>query len=656
MGQSASAVSRSVEPGCGSSRWRSSWLALLGMSFVAPPLAAAPVPSVPDAWLTVAERSEFRATSSYEETMDYLRRLDEASSEIRVETFGRSAQGRPLPLVILSAEGAFTPEAAARLAKEKGKPIVLVQNGIHPGEIDGKDASLMLLRDVVLGRRPELLEAATLLVIPIYNADGHERVSPWNRPNQDGPVEGMGFRTTTSGLDLNRDHLKAVSPEARAVLALFDRWQPHLHVDDHVTDGSDHDWVLTWSWAEPPQIDPAIGAWLAERMPKVLAATAAKGHLAGPYIDLLDRSDPAKGFSSSVGEPRYATGYYPLRHRPSILVEMHSYKPYRERVLANRDFLAELIAETGRSGRGLIAAIAAAEAATVAAGRPDAPPSTAVLSWAEAPAPDRIVVPFREWSVEPSVALGVPILVFGEATRPTEVDWHHRPVPETTVPRPRGYLVEAGWPEIEARLVAHGLRVERLVRPVDATVETLHVSAPAFAESSYQGLVGVEAEVERRPARMRVPAGTLWVPADQPGFDVAIHLFEPDAPDSLFAWGLLSSVTEQKEYIEPRVLDPIVREMLASDEALASEWAAALEEEAFASDWQARWIWWHRRTPYWDSTVGRLPVVRVMARPAKLATEPWVPGMAVAATRPAPPVTAVPLDEPGLEPAAPPGS
>ena len=589
---------------------------------VPPAAAAAPGAPVPDEWLTVAERSGFRATASYEETIDFLHRLDEASEAIRLETFGTSAQGRPLPLVVLSAEGAFTPEAAARLAEERGKPVVLVQNAVHAGEIDGKDASLMLLRDVALGRRPELAAAATLLVVPIYNVDGHERVSPWNRPNQDGPEEGMGFRTTTSGLDLNRDHLKAVSPEARGVLALFDRWRPHLHVDDHVTDGSDHGWVLTWSWAEPPQVHPAIGAWLAEHMPRVLAVTEAKGHPAGPYVDLEDRSDPSQGFSSRIAEPRFATGYYPLRQRPSILVEMHSYKPYRERVLANRDFLAELVVEAGRGGRTLIDAVAAAQAATVAAGRPDAPPSTAVLSWVDAPEPDRLVVPFHEWRLEPSVALGVPVLVYGDELRPTEVDWYHRPAPEKTVARPRGYLVEPGWPAIEERLAAHGLRVERLVRPVDAAVETIHVPAPAFADTSYQGLVRVAAEVERRPARMRVPAGTLWVPADQPAFDVAIHLFEPDAPDSLFAWGLLSTVTERKEYIEARVLEPLVRELLASAPGLAAEWAAALEDEAFAADPQARWEWWYRRTPYWDATVGRLPVVRVLERPPGLVTRP----------------------------------
>ena len=356
---------------------RSPWPALaaaLALGAAAVPALAAE-PTVPEEWRTVAERSGFAATGTYAETMELLARVAAASPAIEVSSFGRSGEGRELPLVIVSADGAFTPEAAAALARERGKPVVLVQNGIHAGEIDGKDACLMLLRDVALGRRPELLEAATLLVVPIYNVDGHERVSPYNRPNQNGPVDGMGFRTTSAGLDLNRDHLKLDTTEARAMVGLFNRWRPHLHVDDHVTDGSDHGWVLTWSVAEAPQLHPEVDAWVGEHLPRALAATEAAGHPAGPYVDLVDRANPAAGFSSMVSQPRYATGYYPLRHRPSVLVEMHSTKPYRDRVLANRDFLAALLAEVRAGGRALVTAVAGAEAETVALGGPQAAPS-----------------------------------------------------------------------------------------------------------------------------------------------------------------------------------------------------------------------------------------------------------------------------------------
>ena len=286
---------------------------------------------------TRAELTDFQATSSYDETIDFLKKLQAHFPEMYFGFYGSSGQGRPLPFVVVSKEKSFTGRRAQRLPK----PVVLIQNGIHAGEIDGKDASLMILRDMAAGRHREILDAVTLVILPIYNVDGHERVSPYNRPNQDGPRQGMGFRTTAGGLDLNRDHLKISSEEARSLIALVNAWRPHLHIDNHVTDGVDHDWVLTWAWAEAPQAPAPVDAWLRAHMPAVLAATAKAGHKNGPYVDLLDGNDPAKGFSSWVGQPRYSSGYFPLRNRPSILVETHSYKPYKDRVLATRDFLCD---------------------------------------------------------------------------------------------------------------------------------------------------------------------------------------------------------------------------------------------------------------------------------------------------------------------------
>lgn len=576
-----------------------------------PAEAREPLPPISEEWLTVAERTDFRATSSYDETLALLHRLaGEMPGKLRIESFGTSGEGRDMPLAILSAAGAFTPEAARDAAASERSPIAMIQSGIHAGEIDGKDATLMLLRDMALGRRP--LPEATVLWIPIYNVDGHERVSPYNRPNQNGPVEGMGFRTNAAGLDLNRDHLKLASPEARALIGLFDRWRPDVHVDNHVTDGVDHDWVLTWSWAEAPQVAAPVGEWLDRRLPRVLAATEAAGHRVGPYVDLVARNDPGQGFSSRVVEPRYATGYYPLRNRPSILVENHSYKPYRNRVLANRDFLAALLAELDRSGDELIAAVRAADETTVALGRPDAEPSPLVLAWVPDPEPSRIRFPVYAWEVVESPALGVPTVVYerGEVDE-IEVDWHHRSVPGLRVERPRGYLVLPGWPQIEARVEGHGLRYRRLERPAKLSVETIRISEPQLADSSYQGLARVEGEVTRRSEELEVPAGTLWIPADQPDFEVAAQLFEPEAPDSLFAWGLLSAALERKEYIGTARLDELAAEMLAASSEVAAEWEAALADEEIAADWRARWLWWYRRTPYWDDTVGRLPILRV---------------------------------------------
>jgi len=567
---------------------------------------------------TRAEESAFQATSTYDETIDFLKKLQTYFPGMYLGFYGSSGQGRPLPYVVVSKDGAFNGGKAQRL----GKPIVVIQNGIHAGEIDGKDASLMILRDLALGKHPDIFDAVTLVILPIYNVDGHERISPYNRPNQDGPRQGMGFRTTTNGLDLNRDYLKLSSPEARALAALVNTWRPHLHVDNHVTDGVDHDWVLTWGWAEAPQAPAPVDAWMRAHMPAVLAATAKAGHKNGPYVDLDDRDDPAKGFSSWVGEPRYSSGYFPLRNRPSILVETHSYKPYEKRVLATRDFVLALLAEIAHDPASLTRAVAEAEAATVAQGKPDAPPSDIVVGWKESEEADRIRFPVYAGETRPSVVSGQPMLFYrrGEV-REIEVPWHHKGKATKTLPRPRGYLVLPGWPQIEERLRGHGLRVERLTQPVDLEVETMRVSQPQAAPSSYQGLTRVSATVARAAERRHVPAGALWVPADQPDFEVAVQLLEPEAPDSLLSWGVLSSVFEGKEYIDPRRLDGLAAEML-KDPKTAAEWQAALQDEKLAADANARYLWWYRRTPYWDESAGLLPYFRLLQAP-KLATQAW---------------------------------
>ena len=574
--------------------------------------------AVPEEWLTVAERSSFQATSSYDETVALLRRLAETSPAIHLESFGRSGMGRPLPLVVVSADRAFTPAAAAAT----GKPIVVIQSCVHAGEVDGKDASLQLLRDWALGRR-ELPRQTIVLFAPIYNADGHEQVSPDNRPNQDGPVDGMGVRTTAAGIDLNRDHLRLASPEARAMIALFNAWRPHLHVDNHVTNGVDHAWVLTWAVAESPQLDAGLDGWVRAHLPPALAATARAGHPNGRYVELVDDLDPAKGHQFGPGSPRFATDYYPLRNRPSVLVEMHSHKPYRQRVEANRDFLLALLAEVERDPRSLVAAAAAADRATVAAGRPDAGPSQVVLRWRTSPEPELIRWPAYDWFTEPSLVTGSELLRFRRGQiREVSIPSFHVPEAELALPRPRGYLVLPGWPQIEGLLAGHGLKVWRLTAPLDAAVETTRVADPVLAAASYQGAVMVkEVAVSRAVERRAIPAGALWVPADQPDFEVAVQLFEPEAPDSMLRWGLLDTVFERKNYIDESVLEDLARTMLA-DPAVAAAWQQALADQTFAADRRARYLWWYRRTRFWDEQVGLLPSFRVMT-PVPMALEAW---------------------------------
>ena len=502
---------------------------------------------------------------------------------------------------------------------------MLIQNGIHAGEIDGKDASLMLLRELALGMHPEILDAVTLVVLPIYNVDGHERISPFNRPNQDGPRQGMGFRTTTNGLDLNRDYLKLSSEEARSLIALVNYWRPHLHVDDHVTDGVDMDWVLTWSWAEAPQAPAPVDAWLRAHMPAVLAATAKAGHKVGPYVDLVDRNDPAKGFSSWVGQPRYSTGYFPLRNRPSILVENHSYKPYRQRVLANRDFLWALLDEMARDPAALTRAVAAAPR------RPRWPRASRTRRprrwrWTSSRAtrPDRIRLPVYAGEMKTSVVSGAA----APALPPRRGDARSRS-PGSTSPgwsspspgRAAIWCSPAGR-RSRQRLRGHGLRVERLAqaggargrgdagRRSEARRRLLPGADPADRQGRADG--GAAADPRRRALGAGGPAGLRGGGA-APGARGA-------GLAALLGAALLASSRARSSSI--RGCSKGWRPRCSRTPGSPPSGQAALADPKLAADSQARYQWWFRRTPYRDAAVGLLPYFRVMKAPA-LDTRPW---------------------------------
>lgn len=566
---------------------------------------------IPDKWLTVAEKNAFNITASHAQTLDFLDQLASKSDFIEVTNFGVSGLGRQLPLVIVSKDRLFTPEAA----HQAGKAVVLIQSCIHPGEVDGKTASLMLLRDIVLGINDPLLDAGVILFAPIYNADGHEDVSPINRANQHGPVGGMGFRTTATGLDLNRDHLKLDSVEAQALVALINRWQPQLHVDNHVTNGSHHHWLLTWSTAEAPQLSPNLDNWLGQHLPPVFEKLDAAGIPAGPYVSLVDSVDPNKGIDSSVSGPRYSTGFFTIRNRISILVEMYAYAPFEARVRANKALLEELLSEIARRPADLVTAVKLAEKSTIKLGRPDAEPSDIVLRWRTTTGGDTIKFPVCRWSLADSIVSGQPMIRYSCAPDDPvlEVPWHHRPEAELSIKRPRGYVLLPGWAEATRRIEDHGLLFEEIQVPVTIDVETIRLSRPKTASTPYQGRVGIEAfETSRQIESRLIPRGAVWIPADQPNFEVAVQLLEPEAPDSFVRWGLVNSLFERKEYIGLDRLEDLASDMV-SDPAVLSAWQEALKDEAFASNWRARYIWWYSRTKFWDESVGLMPVFRIMS-------------------------------------------
>jgi Zinc carboxypeptidase len=551
-----------------------------------------------DPWVTPSERDQLRTTPRYDETIAYLKRLVAAAPQLKMIPIGKSDEGREIWMVIASKDRAFTPEALRR----SGKPIVLAQAGIHAGEIDGKDAGLMLLRDItVRGTKRELLDGANFLFVPIFNVDGHERYSRYSRINQRGPEEG-GWRANARNLNLNRDYMKADTPELRAMLRAIDTWQPDLYVDLHVTDGADYQYDITFGWNDRQAYSPAIATWLDNvYRPIVDAGLRSAGHIPGP---LIFTDDPLSVLRDEQSDPRFSAGYGDARHLAAILVENHSLKPYDQRVLGTYVYLEQTLRVVAREGATLRTATASDRAR-----RPERIP----LSW-RVPGdvqPEQIEIlgiasrktlsPISggirtEW-------LGQPLTKKGPLLRDTEV--------ATSIAAARAYWIPAAWQDIIAKLNIHGIDYERINAPREVEVTMLRFAEPKYAAAQFEGHVRVTAAETAERHRQRFPAGSVRVSTDQPLGTLAALLLEPSSSDSFFQWGFFNSILSPTEYVEGYIMEPMAERMLAEDPKLAEEFQHKIEtDSAFRGDPNARLQWLFEKTPFYDERAMLYPVGR----------------------------------------------
>lgn len=551
-------------------------------------------------WITPAEKMRLLDSPGYDETIAWLRKLADASPLIDLQEFGRTPQGRPLYVVIATKENFSTPAAL----RTSGKPTVLAQAGIHSGEIDGKDAGMMLLRDIAFGGKDALLDHANFLFVPVFNADGHERSSDWNRPNQRGPVH-QGWRTTAQNLNLNRDYVKADAPEMRAMLRLIQAWAPSLYLDLHVTDGIDYQYDITFGyngWDGFTSWSPQGSAWLEKYFrPATDAALKQAGHIPGPLINAVNTRDLTAGISAGNGDPRFSTGYGDLRHLPSVLLENHSLKPYPQRVLGTYVFLESALTAAGAHAAELTAAIAADNAAR---------PAEIPANWGDGGGPvtkmDFLGIAYEEFV---SPASGV-----------KEVRWLGTPKlykdlpvigdkPGVILRRPKAYYVPATKPEVIATLAAHGVQMETLKAPRTGEVELYRLTDVKAATEPFEGHYTLTAGVKPERHTETFPTGSVRIPTDQPLGELAAIMLEPQSRDSLFAWGFFNEILQRTEYIEGYVVAPMAEKMLADDPKLKAEFEARLAaDEKFAKDPTARLQWFYARSKFYDDRYLLYPV------------------------------------------------
>ncbi|WBX93333.1 M14 family metallopeptidase [Pseudoxanthomonas mexicana] len=574
-------------------------------------LALASAANAQSALTTVAERSGFSETGRYEEVTAlcdaFARQYPKA---VRCTTFGTTPEGRPMKALVASTSGALTPEQAQR----RGLPVVLIQGGIHAGEIDGKDAGFLALREVLEGRAANgALDKLVWVFVPVFNVDGHERFGAWNRPNQRGPKE-MGWRTTAQNYNLNRDYLKADTPEMQAMLQLVQRWDPLVTVDLHATNGAqfEHDISIQ---VEPVHAGDAglRTAGLALRT-GVIDDLAKQGSLPLPYYpSFVTQDDPSSGFEDGVPPPRFSHGYFLLRNRIAMLVETHSWKEYPVRVRITRNTVVSVLEHVARDGASWLTTAKQADiAAASLGGRQES------LTYVAAPAARTVEFRGYAYTRTTSDVSGALMTRYDETTPQVwRVPLKDDIRPGIVVEAPgAGYLVpaaEAAW--VAAVLKTHGVEYRLLGKAWQGDAQVFRATKSSFGSASVETHQRLTVEGDWTRESRATPAGALFVPIAQPRARLVMALLEPKAPDSLLAWGRFNNAFERKEYMEDYVAEAVAREMLR-DPAVKAEFERRLREDtAFAQSPAARLEFFYRRHPSWDERYQLYPVLRVDAAP-----------------------------------------
>jgi hypothetical protein len=577
-------------------------------------LACTPAPARAAAPATVADLRTTAELTGYARTgrYDEVERLCGAfaatwPAQVRCVTFGTTPERRPMLALVVSADGVLTPADA----RARDRAVVLVQGGIHAGEIDGKDAGFAMLRDALQGRiAPGALARVTWVFVPVLNVDGHERFGPWQRPNQVGPEE-MGWRATAQNLNLNRDYTKADAPEMRALLAFVNDWDPVVYADLHTTDGADFEHDVSVQVQPDQSEDAALGAEARRLRDALLERLTARGSLPLPfYPSFVETDRPESGFTYAPYAPRYQTGYWPLSNRVGLLVETHSWKDYATRVRVTRELLAGLLERVAAEPQRWTALAAAADARARRLGG-----TPLELAWENTP--ESRTIEFRGYAFtrRPSPVSGALAIEY-DPSRPEvwRVPLRDRVRPTVTATLPRGgYVVPAAYvADLEPRLRAHGIAFEAWAEPRTGLRAEVFRVTKFTTRAPYEGRTPATLEGAWAATSVDLAPGALYVPIDQPKARLVAALLEPQAPDAFVAWGLFNGAFERKEYMEAYVAERVAREKLAGDPALAREFEQRLlTDPAFVANPAARLEFFERRHPSWDSRPETYPVYRI---------------------------------------------
>lgn len=483
---------------------------------------------------TVAETSDYTATSRYADVMSFIHALQKQSTLMRVETICTSTQGRTIPLLVIGDPVPATPQSL----KMDDRLVVYIQANIHAGEVEGKEAVLALMRDILQDESHPFLKDLVILVAPIFNADGNEPISKNNRRRQHGPSEGVGVRHNGQELDLNRDAIKLESPEVRGMIKnVLNRWDPALFIDCHTTNGSYHEEPVTYTWAFNPNGDNEIIDYMRLKMMPFIQKNMKKKYdvLSVVYGNFMDYENPEKGWETAGPQCRYITNYVGLRNRLSILNENYSYADYKDRVLGCYAFLRSCLEHCQNDKQNIQKMIAKADDKVISRGMDPNPSDIFAVEYKQEAYDEKVIIRGYEMKVTPREGTW-PRVERTDVKKTYEVPYYCKYVPTRTVPFASGYFITTPDKMILKNLLSHGITVDVLDEPVTTSVQGFKVSEVKANERLYQGHYMNKVKGEYFEEDVTFPAGTYFVSTAQRLGTVAAYLLEPESDDGLFVW------------------------------------------------------------------------------------------------------------------------
>ncbi|MGY3792758.1 M14 family metallopeptidase [Aquimarina sp. 433] len=549
---------------------------------------------------TYFEKSNGTETPTYQEVITYYKNLAKAYPEINIQEIGMTDSGNPLHIVTLNPEAIFDFEKI-----RQDKRILLINNGIHPGESDGIDATMMLFRDIVNGTI-ESPKNTVLVTIPIYNIGGALNRNTGTRTNQNGP-KAYGFRGNSRNYDLNRDFIKSDTKNAQTFAKIFHLVQPDVFIDNHVSNGADYQYTLTHLFTQHNKLNGELGAYLNKEMhPQLETLLKEKQWDITPYVNVWGTT-PDKGWTQFMDSPRYSTGYTTLWNTLGMMVETHMLKPYKPRVEGTYELMRSMIEITEKDGEKIKDLRSKAFS--------NLPKQeTYTVNW-KVDTTKATYFKFKGYEsayIESKVTGAKRLKYYDDKPYTKEVRYQNYFSPTTTIKTPKAYVIPKGWWPIIEKLDLNHISYKTLEKDSTISVEVYHIEDYKSRKAPYEGhYLHYNTKVRKSVETILFKEGDHIVLTDQKGFRYILETLEPEAPDSFFNWNFFDTILQQKEGFSPYVWEDKALELLENDSTLKQQFEEKKKDTVFAKNWYAQLEWIHKQSNNYEKAHLRYPIYRI---------------------------------------------